>query len=204
MIFKIGKNLIKIKDGYIGISDREPEINEWYYDSLDTISSKPIYFRSQSTDYGGCNKILFATENLNLEGVPILDLKFRFDLSKASIEDLLMLGNRQRNEYWLSNTYIKEGDYFIEGQPLFTLEELNKAIKLSKEVDLDSVSELYSKEEVLEQLRPTKKLESIQLEWDNILISHNGVHPEYGWKLATITKNNKDYVILKFINYERI
>lgn len=69
-IFTLGENLIKFENGYIGIGDYDKSVNikTWYYNSEDD----DIY-QSHETGQPGY-PIKFATRDLQLSGVPLLDI----------------------------------------------------------------------------------------------------------------------------------
>lgn len=87
-VYILGENLIKFDNGYIGIGDyvKSVGIKNWYYNPDD----EDIY---QSYETGQPGHVLrFATRNLQLNGVPLLDI----DLDTID-------SNKLSNSFWEIN-----------------------------------------------------------------------------------------------------
>jgi hypothetical protein len=64
--------IIDVSDYILAVSDEEPKMLEWFYDTLDHVSSVPIYQRNnKQKSYKGCVKI---TAHKPKNNAPELDL----------------------------------------------------------------------------------------------------------------------------------
>lgn len=124
--------IIKLKDKYLLLSDKEIKESDWYFDSTDKEGLYPVYQRSQAPKfYSGCKKII--------AGIPELP---SIDFSLLSEEDYKTIGyidvEKLAYEYYTSNEHYRAADafHFSNGfkkaqslnDKMFSLEDMREAI----------------------------------------------------------------------------
>lgn len=175
--------LIKHKTGYIGISNKIEDEN---------ILGKSVFIDNDFAKFIIDNKsykIICTTPDLELEGVPLIDLK-NYDLHKASrLYYGIDLTNCSKDEKHILN-HFKGGFDKAKEKYKYTEEDLESAIKLAQEESYDEGGYLgleYEPNEILKQINQLKEIKNIQVEENK-----------------TQTINGKQYLIINKINYKSI
>jgi hypothetical protein len=90
--------IIHTDDYVLAVSDEEPEMLDWFYDTIDHVSSIPIYQRNtKQKSYKGCVKIIaYQPKNnapeLNLPLLP--EMVFEYDVEKLPYDKLCYYDTR--------------------------------------------------------------------------------------------------------------
>jgi hypothetical protein len=90
--------IIHTEDYLLAVSDEEPEMLDWFYDTIDHVSSIPIYQRNtKQKSYKGCVKIIaYQPKNnapeLNLPLLP--EMVFEYDVEKLPYDKLCYYDTR--------------------------------------------------------------------------------------------------------------
>jgi len=145
------------------------------------------FFERESND-----KKVIAQHNLNLEGIPYVELEE--DVEKlCPYEKGGLLDWRNR---WIEGYQANKKE--------FTREQMDKAIKMAKQIDSVSMAFDYSEDEIIQSLQP--KIESIEPEMHEQEVPTGGSgstsYPIFEKVLITYQRDGKTYIKAK-VNYEK-
>jgi hypothetical protein len=196
--------LIETKDYILAVSDEEPEMLDWFYDTIDTVSSLPIYVRSsKEKSYVGCKKIIAYKSKNN---APELDLPLLPQIVvEDDVEKLALQDFKDNDDGFVSYKDRTEG--FIFGYEAatktYTEDDLNKAITMAR--DLYFKPYHVAKEEIIQSFKHSiskwfvaEMEEQIPKEFKFGL--HGNDEPPTEWVLKTTTINGKTYLVGKYYN----
>ncbi|MFT4061097.1 MAG: hypothetical protein QM642_01930 [Edaphocola sp.] len=218
------------ENGYLGVSDEEIKAGDYiigitknnsvcYFPQLPlsyivndvgfiTINNEnnpfPLNGKNLQNDFDRAYKILFTTPDLELEGVPLIDLK---------LENVELLAKEETDAECRIDSSLNYTGYYKGFQRgynkakelyKYTEEDVLKVIELARVGDRSwdgFINPEFTKNEILQQLSPKIPV-SVEVETE---ILHSPTDPANYYDVEIIktqTINGKEYVIIKKINYE--
>ena len=205
--------IIKYKNGYLGVSEEEfIGFRDWCIDETNIIRQISVNDANYLDVRNNYNKIICTTPDLELEGVPLIDLDL--DLIE-SIEEHYGVPYKEVVEETVEVDVFKAGYNSAKGIYKFTENDLREAIELavdkgrlwiSSPIAADEYKEelLEATTEIIKQVSKPKEIKSVKIEMEQSHIERSRftkmAYIVYQPKIKKI--NGKDYVIIKKIIYK--
>jgi hypothetical protein len=209
--------IIETVDYVLAVSDEEPKMLEWFYDTLDHVSSIPIYQRNnKQKSYKGCVKIIaYQPKGNALE----LDLPL---LPKIVVEDdvrklaLTLYKEPLNKEGEIRTQLVGHGSTpfgfnkwfksfktgYKSATKRFSEEDLIKAIELSRDYIPNTDGSpifLYKENEIIQSLKKPKLpkwfVAEIKTVWNRNTDRNIPTKADLDEELKTTTINNKTYLV---------
>lgn len=217
MDFKINENLIPYKDGYIGIAKKQRvKLNTYYYESDNHIPVYKFTYNTLPEEYY-LNPVIFATANLNLNDVPVLDIR---EVTLAIDE----IYGKDENLYSMIHDRVTFSIGYNKAKETYkyTEKDVLKAIDLARRIDLDYFIKnghhnyLYDPKEIIKQLSKLKQINSVKVEMICGRCRKPDSDEEECWsakecsrgcdfedEIRIINKNGKKFVVVTRIEYAK-